>query len=211
MPIRLVLADDHPLVLDGLAQLFALEKDCQVVARARNGAEALEAVRTHTPDIVVLDLRMPVMDGLEVIRQMKRDASSTKVVVLTGVEGTEVFDAIELGVRGVVLKEMAPQLLLHAVREVAGGGTWVERGAAAHAVDRMVQRKAATDSVAQALTAREVEIAHLVAQGLRNKEVAEKFAIAEGTVKLHLHNIYEKLGIDGRMALVRYLRDKGFD
>ena len=209
MAIRLVLADDHPIVLDGLAQLFLLESDISVVACARNGDEALRAVRELQPDILVLDLRMPVMDGLAVIREMKRDALPTKVVVLTGVEGDEVFDAIELGVRGVVLKEMAPKLLMRAIREVHAGGTWIERGAATQAVGRLVQRDAWLGEVAAKLTAREMEVARMIAKGLPNKTVAEKLKIAEGTAKLHLHHVYEKLGLDGRMALARYLQSRG--
>jgi len=210
-PIRLVLADDHPIVLDGLAQLFLLEPDISVVACARDGDEALQAVRKFQPDILVLDLRMPAMDGLAVIREMKRDAVPTKVVVLTGADGDEVLEAIELGVQGVVLKELAPKLLMRAVREVHAGGTWIERGAATRAVDRLVQRDAWLRKIAATLTPREMEVARMITTGLPNKTVAERLGITEGTAKLHLHHVYEKLGLDGRMALARYLQSRGKD
>jgi DNA-binding NarL/FixJ family response regulator len=206
--IRLVLADDHPIVLDGLAQLFAHEPDCEVVARAKDGEQALQAVRKHRPDVLVLDLRMPIMSGLGVLREIIRESLPTRVVLLTAVDTGDLQQAICLGVDGVVLKDMAPALLLRAVREVHAGGKWIERGSATHAVDTLRQRMTALQRFSALLTPREIEIARLVASGLRNSAVAEKLAIAEGTVKLHLHNVYEKLGIDGRMALAEYLRSK---
>jgi DNA-binding NarL/FixJ family response regulator len=211
MPIRLVLADDHPIVLQGLEQLFLFEADFAVVACVTNGAEALQAVRTHQPNILVLDLRMPVMDGLAVVREINRDALPTKVVVLTAIEGDDVLEAIELGVRGVVLKDMALQLLVRAVREVHAGGTWIERNAATNAVDRLLQRNAGIREIAATLTPREMEVARMIAQGVPNKMVAHRLRITEGTAKLHLHHVYEKLGLDGRMALARYLQSKGLD
>ena len=209
MPIRLVLTDDHPIVLDGLAQLFLSESDFAVVARASNGKEALQAVREHEPDVLVLDLRMPVMDGVAVVREMIRESLPTGVVVLTATEGDDMLEAIELGVRGVVLKDMAPMLLVRAVREVYAGGTWIERGAAAKAVDRLRRRGAAEREMAASLTPRELEVARMIAKGLPNKAVADRLKITEGTAKLHLHHIYEKLGLDGRMALVQYLQSRG--
>jgi DNA-binding NarL/FixJ family response regulator len=209
MPIRLVLADDHPIVLQGLEQLFLFEANFAVVACTTNGAEALQAVRTHQPDILVLDLRMPVKDGRAVVREINGDALPTKVVVLTATEGEDVLEAIELGVRGVVLKDMAPQLLVRAVREVHAGGTWIERNAATNAVDRLLQRNAGIREIAATLTPREMEVARMIAQGLPNKMVAHRLRITEGTAKLHLHHVYEKLGLDGRMALARYLQSRG--
>jgi DNA-binding NarL/FixJ family response regulator len=211
VPIRLILADDHPIVMDGLAQLFARESDCEVVARATDGEEALRAVRKHRPDILLLDLRMPVKNGLTVLREMKHEALPTKVVVLTAVESGDLLEAIRLGVRGVVLKDMAASLLLRAVREVHAGRKWIEKGVATHAIDRLLEREAAMQEIGDTLTPREVQIARMVVGGLRNIAVAEKLSITEGTVKLHLHNIYDKLGLDGRMALVQCLRSKGLE
>lgn len=211
MPIRLVLADDHPIVLEGLAQLFASEPDCEVVARATDGDQALAAVREHRPDILVLDLRMPRKDGLAVLREMQREALSTRVVVLTAVDSGGMLEAIRLGVQGVVLKDMATTLLVRAVREVHAGGKWIEKGTATHAMGRMLKREAAVEEIAQTLTPRELEVARLTAKGYSNKVVADKLSITEGTAKLHLHHVYEKLNVDGRMALERYLRSKGLD
>jgi DNA-binding NarL/FixJ family response regulator len=206
--IRLVLADDHPVVLAGLAQVFSTDRAFEVVACTNNGAEALAAVRTFKPDVLVLDLRMPVKDGVTVLREMKRDGLTTPVVILTAVEGRDVMEAIQLGARGVVLKDMAAKLLLDAVRRVHTGGTWIEREAAGMAIDQLLHPVTKHRALSM-LTPRELEVACMTAQGFPNKTVAERLSITEGTAKLHLHHVYEKLGIDGRMALVRYLRSHG--
>jgi len=209
VPIRIVLADDHPIVLEGLAQLFATEPGFEVVARATDGDEALAAVRSHRPDILILDLRMPGRNGLEVLRELRREAIPTHVVVLTAAESGDLLEAIRLGVQGVVLKDMATKLLVRAVREVHAGGKWIEKDAATRALDTLLEREAAVEGFGDTLTPREVEVARLTAKGHANKVVAEKLAITEGTVKLHLHHIYEKLKLDGRMALARYLQSRG--
>ena len=212
MTISLVLADDHPLVLDGIEALLAGQPDMQVLARCADGEQALRAVRELRPDVLVLDLRMPRMDGLTVLRELKRldGENRTRVVVLTAaVSSEDVIEAVRLGVKGVVLKEMAPQMLLACIRKVHGGGQWLERSATAQAIDALLRRDEGERELARALTAREIEVVRCVAQGLRNKEIARRLDINEGTVKIHLHNVYGKLGIDGRLALSAYLRERG--
>jgi DNA-binding NarL/FixJ family response regulator len=210
MPIRVVLADDHPLFLTALQQLFESEPDFQVVACERDGAGAVAAVREHHPDVLVLDLRMPDTNGLAVIKALKKDGAGTRIVVLTAaVDEREVLDAIRLGVNGVVLKEMAPRLLLDAVRKVHGGGRWVETQLAGRAMEEMLKREAAVEQLSSVLTAREIEVARLAASGLRNAEIAERLYISEGTVKIHLHHIYAKLNVAKRSELARYARDIG--
>jgi DNA-binding NarL/FixJ family response regulator len=209
MSIRLVVADDHPVVLDGLTQVFSFEPDFQVVARAQNGDEALEAVRRHQPDIAVLDIRMPGKDGLAVVRELNREKLPTRVVILTAVGQDDVFEAIRLGVRGVVLKDMAPKLLVHCIREVHAGRRWLEKGYATHAVEKLLQREAGTRDVTKSLTPRELQIAQMTAKGMHSKGIAEKLSITEGTAKLHLHHVYEKLKVDGRIALMQYLQNRG--
>jgi DNA-binding NarL/FixJ family response regulator len=131
VPIRLVLADDHPIVLDGLENLFRLESDLRVVARCVNGEECLEAVRRFQPDVLLLDIRMPGKDGLAVLRELRREQQPTQVVLLAAVlEEDEVLEALRLGVRGMVLKELAPQMVVQCVRKVHAG-EWLERGLAA--------------------------------------------------------------------------------
>lgn len=210
MPIGLVLADDHPLVLDGLASLFQREEDITVLARCRDGEETLRAVRQHRPDVLILDIRMPGKDGLEVLRELHRERLPTRVVLLTaGLDEDEVLEAVRLGARGVILKEMAPQLLVQCVRKVAAGEQWLEKRSFSRALEKMLRREAGARQVAGVLTPREIEIVRMVASGLRNQAIADRLHISEGTVKIHPHNIYEKLQVDGRVALTLYARDKG--
>src|SRR5262252_3674429 len=197
MPIRLVVADDHPLILDALQQLFSLEPDFQLLACCRNGAETLQAVKDCQPDVLILDIRMPGQDGLAVLREMRQEHYPTRVVLLTaGMEEHETLEAVRLGTHGVVLKEMASHFLVQCVRKVYTGGQWLERRSVSRAVTNL-------------LTPRELEIVCLVAHGARNKSIADTLAISEGTVKIHLHNIYKKLPIDSRLALTLYAREKG--
>lgn len=203
MPASLVLADDHPIVLDGLERLFTGQPDLAVVARCVDGTEALRAVREHRPDVLVLDVRMPGLDGFAILRELQRDGLPTRVVLLSAeLDEDQVLEAVRLGVRGVVLKEMAPRMLVECVRKVVAGEQWIERRSLGRALDRMLRREAGLREVAALLTAREIEIVRLVAEGLRNQAIAERLHISEGTVKVHLHNIYEKLGVGGRLELV---------
>ena len=210
MPISLVLADDHPLVLNALEQLFAVEGDFAVLARCGDGGAAVQAVREHRPDILILDLRMPVKHGLEVLRELKNATAATRVVVLTGsFDDEDATEALRLGARGFLLKELAPDLIVQCVRKVHAGEQWIERGVLVRATEKLARRESGMREVSRVLTARELEIVRMIGEGLRNKAIAEALSISESTVKLHLHNIYEKLGIDGRLALLSYAHDKG--
>ena len=210
MPISVVLADDHPLVLDALENVFRLQEDIVVRARCGDGVEALRAVREHRPDVLVLDIRMPGMDGLALIRELKKEKLPTQVVLLTAaLDEEEVLAAIRLGVKGVVLKEMAPRLLVQCVRTVHAGGDWLEKQSVRLALDKLLRREAGAQEVTRLLTPREIEIVRMVAGGLRNKEIAAKLHVNEGTVKLHLHHIYTNLGVNSRVALTLYAQDRG--
>jgi DNA-binding NarL/FixJ family response regulator len=205
--INLVLADDHPIVLVGLENLFGREHDIRVVASCADGVEALHAISRHGPSVALLDLRMPRMSGLDVLRQVQLDEGMTRIVLLAAVlDDEDLVEAVRLGARGVVLKEMAPTLIVKCVREVHAGGQWLEKRSVTQAFDRLVRRQAGTRDVEKMLTARELEIARSVAEGLRNKEIADRLRITEGTVKIHLHAIYEKLNIDGRVPLLLRMR-----
>jgi DNA-binding NarL/FixJ family response regulator len=210
MSIRLVLADDHPLILDALENLFRLETDFEVVARCRDGEEALATVRQQNPDLLLLDVRMPQLDGLQVLQEMQRLQLQTRVILLTAtLENDEVLEAIRLGVRGIVLKDMAPELLLQCLRRVHAGEQWIERSTAKRALEKLLQRETGERELRAVLTPRELGIVRMVVSGLRNKEIAKKLFISEGTVKIHLHNIYDKLQISSRLELFRYVQDKG--
>jgi len=210
MAIRLLLADDHPIVLDGLEQLFQLEDDFEVVGRCSRGTEVASQVAKLKPDILVLDMRMPNHNGLAVLKQLKDKPHKSRVVILAAtLSEEEMLEAIRLGARGIVLKEMAPRLLVECVRKVHGGGQWLEKRIAGAALDRLARREWAQKEIAGILTPREVEIARSIGAGLSNKEIADSLFIGEGTVKTHLHRIYEKLHIHGRLELGLFARDKG--
>jgi DNA-binding NarL/FixJ family response regulator len=207
--IRLVLADDHPLVLDGLAHLFQREDDLQIVARCDDGEAALRAVQEHKPDVLVLDLNMPRLSGVELLRRLAQEGPPVRVVVLSGnVDEDDLLEVVRLGARGVVLKTMAPELLVRCVRAVHAGGQRLESQLAGRALERLLTREAARQQIAKVLTRRELELVSFVSAGLRNKEIAARLHIGEGTVKAHLHNVYEKLGVTSRVELVNYARNE---
>ncbi len=209
MSIRLVLADDHPIVLDGLETLFRLEPDFEVAARCVNGDETVVAVRRHRPDVLILDIHMPRKDGLAVLRDLQSDKLPTKVVLLAAVlEEEEVLEAMRLGVRGMVLKELAPQMVVQCVRKVHAGEQWIEKHAVTRMVDSLLRREAGEREAANVLTPREIEMVGMVARGLRNKEMSKRLAISEGTVKIHLHHIYRKLKVENRVELILYAQSK---
>lgn len=209
--IRVVIADDHPIVLAGLETLLQREGDIVVVHRCADGVETLRAVAKHEPDVLVLDLRMPRADGVTVLRHMHEQRLPTRTVLLAAVvDDDDLLEAIRLGVKGIVLKEMAPQVLVECLREVYVGGQWFEQRAVGDAMDKLVRREAAAREVSGMLSRRELEVVRGVAQGLRNRQIAERMGIAEGTVKLHLHTVYTKLGVDGRTALLVKLQQKSF-
>jgi DNA-binding NarL/FixJ family response regulator len=144
-----------------------------------------------------------------VLAALRNEASTTRVVLLTASDSDDVLKAVHMGVDGVVLKDMAPQLLIRCVRAVHAGSKWIEKVVANRAIERLLLRESGERELAARLTPRELEVARLIAQGMSNKSVAGKLDISEGTVKLHVHHVYEKLKLDGRMALAEYLRTRG--
>ena len=210
MPTTLVLADDHPIILEGLSQLFQRDKDFQVLATCTTGQDAIAAVRRHKPDVIVLDVRMPNGDGLSVLKTIHEEHISTRVVLLTAsMDDDEVLQAMEHGVWGLVLKEAAAVSLVDTVRRVTKGERTLDQSMIVRALDRMLERQSGMRHAAEVLSRREAEIVKMVAAGLRNKEIANKLFIGEGTVKTHLHAIYKKLGVHGRVELTLYAQERG--
>jgi len=210
MSVRLVLADDHPLVLKGLAQLCREEPDFEVVEECHDGLSTIAAVRGRRPDVLVLDLHMPGMNGFDIIRELQSDGSAPVVVLLTAsLSDEDVVQAMRLGVRGVVLKEMAPGLLLQCIRKVHAGGRWIEKESVGRALERMLLQEEAAQKVESRLTPRELQVLRLVVAGHSNATIADKLGVGEGTVKTHLHTIYDKLQVRGRVQLMIYARENG--
>jgi DNA-binding NarL/FixJ family response regulator len=210
VPIRVVIADAQPIVLKGLEAVLSAEGDFKILAQCKDGQETLRAVQVHRPDILVLDVRMPGNDGLAVLRALRKDKLPTRVVFLVeALTDEELFEATRLGVDGVVLKEMDPRLLVQCVRKVHAGQSWIERTSSARALQNLLRREAGARDIAQQLSGREIEIARLAARGMRIKVIAEALHISDGTVKTHLHQVYDKLNVQNRAGLVAYLTEKG--
>ncbi len=213
--IRIMVADDHPIFRDGLCRLLALEDDFEVVAQAQDGKQVLDLLQERQPDILLLDLKMPGLDGLGTLQRLQATKSRTKVIVLTASEDKNEFvQAMKLGTCGIVLKQTATELLIKSIRKVYEGEIWLDSQTTA----AIMRQFAAPDEAPQPapaapsgrdrerspLSQREREIVALVAQGFKNKEMAEKMFISEQTVKNHLHNIFDKLGVSDRLELALY-------
>jgi DNA-binding NarL/FixJ family response regulator len=209
MPTRVIVADDHPIVLDGLAQLLRGDPEFEVVGLCKDGDEALRMIRKERPEIAVIDVRMPRADGIAILRTVVEEHIPTRVVLLTAqVSDDEVVDAVRLGVAGMVLKETASRQLLQVLSKVANGETSLDQKVIRRAVDKLLRARAGVNQAVRVLTNRELEIVRLVATGLRNKQIADQLSITEGTVKIHLHTIFEKLGVSSRVELSNYARER---
>src|SRR6185369_14413783 len=208
--IRIVVADDHPIFRDGLCRLLALEEDFEVVAQAQDGRQVLDVLQQHDPDILLLDLKMPGLDGLATLQRLQAMKHRTKVIVLTASEDkNEFIQAMKFGTSGIVLKQTATELLIKSIRKVYAGEIWLD----SHTTAAVMRQFAAAEDAPPPptvtrerppLSQREREIVALVAQGFKNKEMAEKMFISEQTVKNHLHNIFDKLGVSDRLELALY-------
>ena len=212
--VRILVADDHPIVREGIRKLIELEDGFQVVAEASEGREVLEKIGQIQPDIVLLDLKMPGMDGLAVLQTLQHMKSNSKIIVLTASEDkNEWVQAMKLGCCGIVIKQTSPDLIIKSIRKVQGGEIWLD----SHTTAAVMRQFAAPgDNSAggrgrgrSPLSNREREIVALVAQGYRNREMAEKLFISEQTVKNHLHNVFDKLGVSDRLELALYAIHKG--
>lgn len=209
-PIRLVLAEGQLLILDALEALFREAGGFAVVARCRQGDEALEAVRREGPDVLVLGLRLPRMDGLEVVRRLAGARPAPRVVLLAdGRDEREVGEALALEVAGVVLREMPASSLIRCVRAVHAGEPWYEKRSTSRMIQKLVRAQGARSEAAGVFTPRELEVVRMVGKGLRSRAIAVQLGIAENTVKVHLGRIYAKLGVHGRLDLYRFAADRG--
>lgn len=204
--IRLVIADDHALFRDGLRRLLEAEPNLQVVGEAADGAEAVSMTRQLLPDILLLDLAMPRVPGLESLRQLSQASSPVRTILLTAsVERPQIVEALQLGARGVVLKESATQVLLKSISAVIAGSYWVGRDSVPD-LKELLLSEAAREAPGEryGLTRRERQMVEAIVEGLSNREIAEKFAVREDTVKHHLTSIFSKLGVGTRLELALF-------
>jgi two-component system nitrate/nitrite response regulator NarL len=209
--IDVALAESYPMLLAGMEHLLAAHVDIRVVACCVDGEQAVRAVRQHLPDVLVSDLRLPARNGLLVLRDLAEERLPTRVVLLAErIYEDEMVTAMRLGAKGIMLKQMSGSLLVRCIRKVHAGQTWLETQSVGRALEHLFHGNVGAREVAVLLTARELEVLRTVATGISNKEIAARLHVTEGTVKIHLHNIYEKLDVKGRLELILCARDRGW-
>ncbi|HKC00402.1 MAG TPA: response regulator transcription factor [Terriglobales bacterium] len=216
-PIRIVIADDHPIFRDGLRRLLESEGTMKVVGEACDGREAVKLATEIKPDILLLDLAMPRHTGLDALRDLSTSggaAGAVRIILLTAAaEKKQVVEALQLGARGVVLKDSATQLLLKSIHAVMAGEYWVGRDSVSNLVQYLRNLMQSTNEESKqkkfGLTPRELEIVSAVVAGYANREIAEYFKISEDTVKHHLSNIFDKLGVSTRLELALFAVNQG--
>jgi DNA-binding NarL/FixJ family response regulator len=197
MTIRIIIADDHPVVRSGLHALLSSQPDFEIVAEAENGEAAIALSASHTPQVILMDLQMPVMDGLDAIRNIRKSQPRVGILVLTTYDSdADIVPAMEAGATGYLLKDAPPESLFRAVRSAAQG----EVVLAPRVAERITRRLARTTM--DSLSGREIEVLELAARGNSNKEIADKLHITEATIKSHFVHIFTKLGVADRTAAV---------
>lgn len=206
--VRILIADDHTIFRDGLRKLLESEPGFEVAGEAENGAEAVTLAAKTNPDVLLLDLAMPKVPGLDALRELSQAGNPVKVILLTAaIEKRQIVEALQIGARGVVMKDAATQMLIRAIRTVMGGLYWVGREPVKDMVLYLREQTSASQvpkARSYGLTRRETEILGTIVAGLSNKEIATKFSLSEDTVKHHLTNIFDKLGVGSRLELALF-------
>jgi len=199
--LRVMVADDHPMVREGLRSAINRGPDMQIVAEAANGREAVDKYFAEKPDVALLDLRMPVMNGIETLAALcQKDPGARLVIVTTYEDEEDIYRALRAGAQGYILKNLAVSELIECIRAVAEGGTWIPPAVGAKLANRIADRE---------LTPREMEVLQAVALGKSNKEIGVVFNISEATVKVHVTHILEKLKVTGRTEAVNAAVKRG--
>jgi DNA-binding NarL/FixJ family response regulator len=203
--VSVVVADDHPIVLGGLVTLLSEDRTFKVVAGCANGADAIVAIRNLKPELALLDMNMPSPNGLQILKAVVAENLPTRIIFLAAfLSDQEIVAATAGGAFGIALKETAPETLISCLHAVAAGKKWLPATLVDGALARTLESHAQIARVGQLLTRREIEVMLKVAEGLPNKEVGSQLNISEGTVKIHLHSIYNKVGVSNRTSLANY-------
>ena len=210
--VKILIVDDHAVVRDGLRVMLDRREEFVVVGEAENGLEAVAKVRELEPDVILMDLRMPELNGVEAMRQIRAENSEAKFLVLTTYDTDEyIFDAIEAGAKGYLLKDASREDLFQAISAVHRGESLVQPRVASRVLDRLAQltRQAGQAAEPQLLSDRELEVLRLMASGAANKQIASDLTISESTVKTHVTNIFQKLDVNHRTEAVTKAMSKG--
>lgn len=209
MCIDLVLADPYPVMLQGLTHVFNNSSDFSVKLCVSNGDEALQAVQKYRPHILVMDLSLSQRNGLALLEEIKAQNLPTRPVVFTGAPIGEVMRALDFDVPGLVSKEKSQHVLTRCIKSVHEGARWLDRDLSVKTMSLLLEQKKKNAQASHLLTPRELTVARMVTEGWPNKKIANQLFISEGTAKLHLHHIYQKLNCPGRMSLQRYMQEHG--
>ncbi len=212
--IRILVADDQPLMRDGLKTVLDLQKDFHVIGTARNGSEAARLADALQPDILLMDIRMPEMDGVEGLKLIRRKHPELKVIMLTTFNDDEyIIQALAAGANGYLLKDLEMEKLSEAIRDAAAGKMIMPPAVAAKLAEGLsrisLEKKGAAAAKALELSERELEIAGMMVQGFTNRQISATLYISEGTVRNYISGIYEKIGINDRTKAVLFLKDQG--
>lgn len=200
--IAVMLVDDHKLLRQGLKQILELEEDINVVSQAGDGEEAIEKAQKYNPDIILLDINMPKVNGIETLRRLKDLGINSKIIILTIYDDREyLFETMKIGASGYVLKDSDADSLIKAIKDVNHGKTYIQPSIASVLVEELNEKNKKDGDYAkiESLTKREYEVLTLVAEGLNNKEIASKLFISEKTVKNHVSNIFKKIKVNDRI------------
>ena len=210
--IKVLIVDDHTVVRDGISVMLGREKDFQVVGEAQNGLEAVEKAQSLKPDVILMDLRMPEMDGVEAMRQINELGLGVQFIVLTTYDTDEyLFHAIEVGAKSYLLKDASREELFNAVRAANRGESMIQPAVASRVLDRFAQlsRQVSQGGLSNVLSERELEVLRLMSTGAANKEIASELSISESTAKTHVANIFQKLEVNDRTEAVTQAVQRG--
>lgn len=203
--IRILIADDHSIVREGLKQLLELEEDFEVVGQASNGIETIEKVKQLNPDVLLLDINMPVMNGIKALKKLKEDGVDTKVIILTIHEDREyLLETMQIGASGYILKDSDSASFFKAIRDAYNGEAYIQPKLAADLIKEFNKPRTVRTKSENELTQREYEVIALIAEGLNNKDIADRLYISEKTVKNHVSNIFRKINVSDRTQAAIY-------